>query len=194
MSRRAVVAVVFSLVVVAGALGLTGSVGALHASSSDGAAPSISTTAPATAPTSARTTAVAPSVAPSVASRTAFEDSVLRSAAADGVPQKDLWLPNFDGGGRMVGSVVSPITGVAPAPMGLGDFGVRNTTGTPTSYVLNSQSWEGTVTLNSGDFFYLDNDGPDTFGIQLNTVLTNVTVWGHSRDDFWTQDVMFFTP
>ncbi|HTW76633.1 MAG TPA: thermopsin family protease, partial [Thermoplasmata archaeon] len=47
---------------------------------------------------------------------------------------------------------------------------------------------------NSGDFFYLDNDGPDTFGIQLNTVLTNVTVWGHSRDDFWTQDVMFFTP
>jgi thermopsin len=133
-------------------------------------------------------------VAPSAADRARMGTEIRSSLAARGVPTKAIYLPNFNGGGLMDGNVVSPITRAAPAAMGIGDIGVRNTTGTPTPYVLDSTSWEGTFTLNSGDFFYIDNDGPDTFGIQLNTVLTNVTVWGSPHDDFWTQDVMFYTP
>jgi thermopsin len=186
MSRRAGVAVALSLLTIVGALGLSAAVTATSPADAPAAAaphaaqlptPTLSSTAP-----------------PTPAARAALADSVRSEVAASGVPQKDVYLPNFDGGGRMQGNVVAPITTAAPAPMGIGDIGVRNTTGTPVPYVIDSTSWEGTFTLNSGTFFYIDNDGPDAFGVQLNTVLSNVTVWGSSDNDYWIQDVMFYTP
>jgi thermopsin len=132
--------------------------------------------------------------APVPSARASLAERTLSALKSAGVPQKVQYLPDFAGGGTQLGNVVSPITHVAPAPMGIGDFGVRNTSGTPTPYVIHSSSWEGSVTFNSGDFFYVDNDGPDTFGVQLNTVLANVTVEGDTSDSYWIQDVMFYTP
>ncbi|MGB7124692.1 MAG: thermopsin family protease, partial [Thermoplasmata archaeon] len=138
--------------------------------------------------------ATAASVASAPVGRAALAQQTVSALRADGVSQKDEYLPNFLGGGRMDGAVVSPISSSAPAPMGIGDFGVRNTSGTAAPYVLDSTSWEGSVTFNSGDFFYIDNDGPSEFGVQLNTVLANVTVQGNSSGVYWTQDVMFYNP
>ena len=124
----------------------------------------------------------------------ALEAKTLATLHATDVPQKAEYLPSYDGGGDVKGNVISPITLQAPSSMGIGDFGVRNSSGTPTPYVLDSTSWEGSVTFNSADFFYIDNDGPDTFGVQLNTVLANVTVAQNTSGVFWIQDVMFYTP
>jgi thermopsin len=142
-----------------------------------------------------------PAVHPSAASpatspdaRAQLQQTVLSELKRAGVPQRDQYLPDFLGGGTLHGNVVKPINSIAPAPMGIGDFGVQNTSGTPTPYVIDSTSWEGTFTYNSGNVFYIDNDGPDVFGVQLNTVLTNVTVAGNSSGVYWTQDVMFYQP
>jgi thermopsin len=165
------------------------------------ASPSGAPTTPAASPPTASTTPSASPVrsgtapdATGTGPHAALEAKTLATLRAAGIPQKDEYLPNYNGGGVVHGNVVSPITLQAPSSMGIGDFGVRNTSGTPSPYVLHSSSWEGTVTFNSGDFFYIDNDGPDTFGVQLNTVLANTTVEGNSSGAFWIQDVMFYTP
>jgi len=189
MSRGVVVAVALSLLVLAGALSVLPALAPPRAASPTTDARAASTSAVAAIPHPSLSTPTA-----SEASRMALQRSILSKLHSAGVPDRDIYLPNFEGGGRMVGNVVAPITSVAPAPMGLGDFGVRNTTGTPQPYVIDSTSWEGTMTLNTGDFFYIDNDGPDTFGVQLNAVLSNVTVFGSSANDYWIQDVVFFTP
>jgi thermopsin len=190
MRMRVVVAVVIALVIGSSAwaalpLGHEGPGAA--ASTADRGSTAASTAHP-NAPVS---TAPAPN---DLAQRLALQNHVLTTLHDAGVPQKYQYLPNFLGGGVMDGNVVSVIHNNSPAPMGIGDFGVRNTSGTPVPYVLDSTSWEGSFTFNSGDLFYIDNDGPDVFGVQLNTVLTNVTVGLNRSGVFWTQDVMFYQP
>jgi thermopsin len=190
MSRLVVVAVVLSFVALAGTLAVLPAVAPARAANAPTpGAPTVAIHSPTIAAAPAPHSAAAASLA-----RASLGRSVLDRLEKAGVPARAIYLPNFEGGGVLHGNVVAPITRVAPAPMGLGDFGVRNTTGTPHPYVIDSTSWEGTITLNSGDFFYIDNDGPDTFGVQLNAVLSNVTVYGTTNNDFWIQDVMFFTP
>ncbi|MCI4358726.1 MAG: thermopsin family protease [Thermoplasmata archaeon] len=136
----------------------------------------------------------APSLAPTLAARAAHAHQILANAKAAHIPNRDLYVPNMMGGGYLSGGVVHPLTTVAPAPMGIGDFGVRNTTGTPTPYMIQSTGWEGSLTLNRIDSFLIDNDGPDTFTVQLNTVTTNTTVWGNSSGSYWIQNVFDYTP
>ncbi len=190
MSRLVVVAVVLSAVVLAGSLAvLPGAHAAPRAAPGTPAAHATAVPEPKIAPAPPSS-----SLAASSAARESLGRSILSDLEGSGVPARAIYLPDFAGGGVLHGNVVSPITTIAPAPMGLGDYGVRNTTGTPQPYVIDSTSWEGTISLNSGDFFYIDNDGPDTFGVQLNAVLSNVTVAGNASNDFWIQDVLFFTP
>ncbi len=96
-----------------------------------------------------------------------------------------------------------------PAPMGLGDFGLGATT-----YELNTSAIEGSALLDSynatGGSLYEDSGAyywngraansegsPYDSGIQLNTVLANVTFPGSNLDPlgsgvFWTQNVPEF--
>ncbi len=83
--------------------------------------------------------------------------------------------------------------------MGIGTWGVLNTTGTPTAYTIRTTSWEGSITLGSVNSFWLDNDGALTttgsnnvFGVQLNTVTNNTTVGDSSNYSFWTQNVLYW--
>jgi thermopsin len=152
-----------------------------------GAAPSLESAAHASASSSA------------LASRLAYEHQVLTTAKKDGIPLSAVSLPNLLGQAKVSNGVVSPISKVAPAPMGIGTFGVRNTTGTPSAYSIRSTSWEGSITIDNVNTFLLDNDGAlstnganNTFGVQLNTVTANTTVLGQSSYSFWTQNVLYF--
>ncbi len=134
-----------------------------------------------------------------LARQTDLLDSILSETSAAGVPMSAVSLPNLLGQEHMDGNVVSPLTTVAPAPMGIGTIGVMNTSGHPTAYTIETSSWEGSITLNSVNSFWLDNDGAlsttgtdNTFGVQLNTVTTNTTVGDTSNNSFWTQNVMYY--
>jgi thermopsin len=87
----------------------------------------------------------------------------------------------------------------APAAMGLADYGASNTAGTLVPYVYNTTSYSATVTINSvSDFALLV--GVNAFGMQLNTILTNVTIGTTTHNDtgapntFWTQNVPEYQP
>jgi thermopsin len=143
-------------------------------------------------PTLARTAVNSASLA-STASRAALAQSIIQRIKAAHGSMKTAFLPNFFSQVRVSDGFVQPLYSVAPAPMGIGDFGVRNTTGTPTPYDLQSTSWEGVLTLNDTSALYLDSSAPDVFGSQLNTVLTNTTVAGNSTNQFWIQNVIDYS-
>ena len=77
--------------------------------------------------------------------------------------------------------------------MGVADIGLRDVGGQLVGYELNTTSAEGTVSLTTAQSVYVDGDGPDMFGIQLNSVLTNVTLFGDSSYQFWTQNFASYT-
>ncbi|MGP8077302.1 MAG: thermopsin family protease [Thermoplasmata archaeon] len=116
-----------------------------------------------------------------------------RTLHQDGVPAEDIHLPNFPGADPGRAGVVAPSYTQAPAPMGVADLGLR-TVGTATvPYVLNTTSVVGTTTFDSAQSVYLDGDGPDMFGVQMNAVATHVTLFGRSSYEFWAQDYMTYT-
>ena len=100
-----------------------------------------------------------------------------------------------------VSAAMSPYYSEAPAPMGIADFGLG--AGGPFAY--NSSHFLGTVTFNSmpnatqpaampmimpgGEHEgYVGSEYE--FGIQLNTILTNITIPGYTNGTFWTQNVV----
>ncbi len=90
--------------------------------------------------------------------------------------------------------VVGPTYAQAPAPMGVADIGVHNVSGALRGYTMYTESALGQITLNNASSVYIDGDGADMFGIQLNTVLANVTISGNSSYQFWTQNFVSYTP
>ncbi|EQB73972.1 MAG: multitransmembrane protein [Ferroplasma sp. Type II] len=106
-----------------------------------------------------------------------------------------LFIPNKHAANfyKMVNNTVTPLYSSAPAPNGIGDFGVKNVSGNLVGYNYNTSSFEGTVSLNSLSPLYLLNDAPHTVTIQLNTVLNNVTLFGKSDYSFWTQNVIVYS-
>ncbi len=137
--------------------------------------------------------------APSLSARSAEEQQILALTQSDHIPRAAVSLPNLLAQEKVSNGVVSPLTPIAPAPMGIGTWGVSNTTGTPVPYTLRSSSWEGTITINSVNSFWMDNDGAlsttgsnNTFGVQLNAVTNNTTVGDSAVDSFWTQNVFYW--
>jgi thermopsin len=87
-----------------------------------------------------------------------------------------------------------PLYPAAPAPVGIGDFGILNSTGVPVRTVFDSPSWAGTITLNSGSVFYPPVAAPDNFTVQLNAYATNVTVYHNSSYVYWIQNAFSYSP
>jgi len=83
---------------------------------------------------------------------------------------------------------IQPVSTQAPAPMGVADIGLRNESGVLVPYELNTTSVAGTVDITNLQSIYVDGDGPDTYGIQLNSVVNGVTIFGNSSYEFWTQN------
>jgi thermopsin len=78
--------------------------------------------------------------------------------------------------------------------MGVADLGLTNISGQLRGSVLNTSSVEGQIALTNALSVNVDGDGPDMFGIQLNAVVTGVTLFGNSSNEFWMQNFVSYTP
>ncbi len=97
---------------------------------------------------------------------------------------------------REAGTVAPLYTG-DPAPIGLAYYGLSGTgEGAPTGTILNTTAVRGIVDANSTGIQGMDlfQSSPDSYGIQLNAVMTNVTLLGTGHYSFWTQNVVEYYP
>ncbi|MGA8303287.1 MAG: thermopsin family protease [Thermoplasmata archaeon] len=137
--------------------------------------------------------AAAPSSAPAAPSAptgsSALESQVLATLKADNAPMNKVFLPNFDADVTAANGVISPLYSVAPAPMGLGDFGIQEKNGKNVGTISYTDSVKASLTLNAVDPLYIGAAGPDQFTIQANTVGTNVDVLGSTANQYWLQNV-----
>ena len=118
------------------------------------------------------------------------------SFSAHNIP-KNIWtLPSLD---PNVGAPLSMVKGQygpgytqAPAPMGIADYGVKNTNGTFENAIFNTTALSGTINISKMSMLYLDPYGTNGFSVQLNAILHNVTLLGQSKYRFWTQNVIYY--
>ncbi|HKN07158.1 MAG TPA: thermopsin family protease [Thermoplasmata archaeon] len=184
-SSRPGLAVAVAVVVVLGSLGLvaglstTGGAGSAVAHSSLSAGVSRATAVPG---------APSPS-ATGIAKALAVEDEL----RAMGVSPATVHLPNFAGAVTDTAQPIQPSYTQAPAPMGVADIGLENRSGALVPYELNTTSVAGTVNITNLQSLYVDGDGPDTYGIQLNSVVNGVTIFGNSSYEFWSQNYIGYT-
>lgn len=147
------------------------------------------------------------------------EGSLVQRLLQDGAPARLLHPPSMELAGRVDGAVVpgpqyaaqlaatnvSPDYFASPAPAGIAYYGESGSDGegaigpptyqTPVATVLDTSSLAGTVNVTGLNALYLDTDDPDQWGIQLNAVVTNVTLWGSDGsgpdgNSFWAQNVV----
>src|SRR5271170_3802834 len=121
------------------------------------------------------------------------EARILSSLKSDNAPMRDVFLPNFGAQVSTLGGVVTPTYNVSPAPMGLGDIGVQDVSGHDVGTVSYTSSVEGSASLSAIDPLYVTSSAPDVVTIQLNTVLTNVDLFGNTSYDFWIQNVPVYS-
>lgn len=131
----------------------------------------------------------------SQATLTSRAQQVLSTLKQDNVPMKYVYMPNFAAQsiGSRLGSVNSPGYLVAPAPMGLADYGISNTSNGPVSYGYSTSSFKAVVNITSLQVLNALNDGPHEVTFQLNAVLNGVTIQGTPGYQFWNQNVLFYS-
>lgn len=110
-----------------------------------------------------------------------------------GIPAKYQYLPNLHPSLSRIGNAYLPSYTTSPAPMGVADYGVKNTSGTLTSYSYSTTSFEGTVSVGNMTPLYALNDAPQSLSIQLNAILKNVDIGGSAANTFWTQNVLYYS-
>jgi thermopsin len=131
---------------------------------------------------------------PNAAARAATEQRILSELKSRNAPLQHVELPNFNAQVSDRRGLITPTYPHSPAPFGIASYGVQNTTGNASGYILNSQSYEGSVTFNTLSVLYFDVGDPDNVGVQLNTVASNITLFGDSNYSFWTQNVINYSP
>ncbi|MCI4342604.1 MAG: thermopsin [Thermoplasmata archaeon] len=149
------------------------------------------------APASLHNAPVAPAadpVSPAEKGAAATESRILASLQSDHIAASKAFLPNFGAHFTTAGNVITPLYSQAPAPMGLGDFGVSEVHGVNVGTISYTQSVEGAVTLNSVNPVYVTSSDPDGFTMQLNTVLTHTDILGSASYQFWIQNVPVYQP
>ena len=119
--------------------------------------------------------------------------AIEKSLEAKGIPMKYASLPAMTSHITTDNGVVAPSYTSSPAPMGIGFYGTQNVSGHLVGYNLTTPSVMASININNMSDFYLLNDGPTSETFQLNSVLTNVTLFGNSTYTFWTQNVAFYS-
>jgi parallel beta-helix repeat protein len=132
--------------------------------------------------------------------------ALARDIAAGKVNPGSVYLPNLnllESGPRAPGQGLGSAYTAEPAPMGIGDFGIGGgVAGTP--YAYNTSHFAGSVTLDAANATYpgapyfvtppYNTNGsyntPYEFGIQLNTVLYNISIPWSNTSSWWTQNVV----
>jgi thermopsin len=169
----------------------------LPAGSATPAAAASSPMSHAVAPASMHAAPAAPAAAPAAPTMSAAASAqarILSELKADHISSDKAFLPNFGTHFTTQAGVVTPLYSNAPAPMGLGDFGVSEVGGVNVGTISYTQSVEGAVTLNSVNPVYVTSSDPDGFTMQLNTVLTHTDVLGDAVYQYWIQNVPVYQP
>ena len=111
-----------------------------------------------------------------------------------GVPSSDIFLPAAHRSFTFTNGVVQPLYTQAPAPMGVGDMGLMTVNGRLVGYNIETSSVKGTITVNGMNAYDLTSGAQGVGTIQLNTVVTNVTLFGVTSQNYsyWTQNVVVF--
>ncbi|MCL4329676.1 MAG: thermopsin family protease, partial [Candidatus Thermoplasmatota archaeon] len=125
--------------------------------------------------------------------QTLYYDCIMQNAKEHNISMKDIYLPNLNAGSMFNNLTNSSYIPVGPSSMGVSDHGVDNVSGTLTPYTYNTSSFEGTFTANSFSSIAPNTATPSNVSIQLNAVLNNVTLFGASKYDFWTQNVISYS-
>jgi hypothetical protein len=92
---------------------------------------------------------------------------------------------------------VTPLYDAAPAPSGLAYYGLsEGKGGVVVPAILNTTRLMGQVNINGPGIFGQDlySSSPDSYGLQLNAVTTNITLFGTHGYSFWTQNVVLYYP
>lgn len=126
---------------------------------------------------------------PASSAQSEFASTVSSIVNASQTSRNLLFLPDTSAKIGISNGHVSPLYTGAPAPMGIGDFGLVNGTGENYS----TSSFNATITITNMSDYYLLNDGPHSFSGQLNAVLTNVSLDGNAGYSFWTQNVLLYS-
>jgi thermopsin len=118
-----------------------------------------------------------------------------RSLVAAGRGESAFHPPNLHAAPPLAstGDMVTPLYSIAPAPMGEGYFGLSNTTGHLRSTTVNTTSLVGTYStsdptgtqteefdVSTGSSYNDIQPADDSYGAQLNAVITNVTILGQN--------------
>ncbi len=120
---------------------------------------------------------------------------VMHELSSKGIPTKDIYLPNFNSKlNHMKGNLIGPSYTVAPAPMGIGAYGLKLVNSSYVNSNLTTSSFSATVNMSNLSDLYVYDDGPTSVSMQLNAVLDNVAIFGNSSYAFWTQNVIYFSP
>ena len=145
--------------------------------------------------TSGRSAPGSPTSQPSIpasSSSTGNHGSAVQQGKINNV-NKLLFLPNAHPNYKLENGTVTPLYDFAPAPMGLGFFGLQNESGTLVGHNYYSNSFQATLRINNLSVYNLGNDGPSSLTFQLNTVMANTTLFGVANYSFWTQNVIVYS-
>ena len=127
-------------------------------------------------------------------SESAREQAILAELRGSHVPTSMIHLPDLSASRPYAGETVGPTYSSAPAPMGVADLGLQNVSGQLRGTILDTSSVEGQITLTNALSANVDGDGPNMYGIQLNAVVTGITLFGNSSYQFWTQNFVSYVP
>ncbi len=178
--------------------------------------PHVSAPPSASTATTAAATSATPSVAPAApngpsstsplasdgSGSSAIAASALAATRAAGLKSNVVFVPRPSAtpaqrAAAEANGTVTPLYDGTPAPIGLAYYGLsEGSNGAVVGTVLNTTSVRGTVDFNGTGVQAMDlfQSSPDAYGIQLNSVLTNVTLFGTPGYEFWTQNVVLFYP
>ncbi len=139
----------------------------------------------------------------------AWVSSVGQSIADGQIPASAAYLPSLSLLNEHVATpsqAVSPLVTVSPAPMGIADFGLGAdgpysvyTQGVAGGLQLSGYNATAGTTYETTGAYYWDGLSPNAVvtpwqsGVQLNTVLNNVSYPGSDTGAFWTQNVLDFS-
>lgn len=118
---------------------------------------------------------------------------IISGILASGVDSQYVYLPNmYSPALNQAG--VSPFYERSPAPMGVADYGLIDSSGIVIPYHYNTTSFLGTVMFEDLKLFPSTAQDGGNVAIQLSAVLSGVTVQGSGGNVFWIKNVMLYSP
>jgi thermopsin len=119
------------------------------------------------------------------------ENNIVKLVKDKKVNPKYMFEPNFNAVYSKTDNIVKPLYTTGPSPIGIAYYGTFDNN----TFISNTTSYEAEFNLSSFNASYpgsIENGMPNSVSIQLNTVLSNVTLFGNGSYVFWTQNVVEF--